>query len=149
LIARAAFFLALVSLAPAQVVFVCEHGSAKSVIAAGHFNRIAAERKLSLRAISRGTTPDATIPETIRSGMLADKLDVSAWKPQLFSSADVKGATRIVTLACELPSEARVPPAKLERWNDIPPVGNGYEAARRAIVDHIEQLLKTIVPAAH
>src|SRR5688572_249911 len=40
------------------VLFVCEHGSAKSVVAAAHFNRIAADRGLPFRAISRGTAPD-------------------------------------------------------------------------------------------
>ena len=28
------------------IVFVCEHGSAKSVVAAAHFNRLAAEARL-------------------------------------------------------------------------------------------------------
>ncbi len=41
------------------ILFVCEHGSAKSVVAAAHFNRIAAARGLPFRAISRGTVPDA------------------------------------------------------------------------------------------
>ena len=40
------------------ILFVCEHGSAKSVVAAAHFNRIAAARGLPFRAISRGTVPD-------------------------------------------------------------------------------------------
>ncbi|MGH9334858.1 MAG: hypothetical protein ACRD21_14045, partial [Vicinamibacteria bacterium] len=43
---------------PRTVVFVCEHGAAKSVIAAAHFNRLAKERELPFRAISRGTVPD-------------------------------------------------------------------------------------------
>ena len=35
----------------ATVVFVCEHGAAKSVVAAAHFNRMARERGLAVRAI--------------------------------------------------------------------------------------------------
>jgi len=126
------------------VLFVCEHGSAKSVIATGHFNRIAAERGLAVRAISRGTNPDAAIPEVIRTGMLADGLNVAQWKPKLVTAGDVRDAKRVVTLACELPRDNRVPPQKLEQWNDIPPVSNGYDAARRAIVDHIDRLLKSL-----
>ena len=34
------------------VLFICEHGSAKSVVAAAHFNQIAADRGLPYRAIS-------------------------------------------------------------------------------------------------
>ena len=45
----------------ATVVFVCEHGTVKSVIALAHFQRLARERGLPLRAISRGTAPDARL----------------------------------------------------------------------------------------
>jgi len=38
------------------VVFVCEHGAAKSVVATAYFNKLAAERGLPFRATFRGTT---------------------------------------------------------------------------------------------
>ena len=38
------------------VVFVCEHGAAKSVIATAYFNKLAAERGLPFRATFRGTS---------------------------------------------------------------------------------------------
>jgi protein-tyrosine-phosphatase len=40
------------------IIFVCEHGAAKSVIAAAYFNRFAEQRGLNLRAAARGTNPD-------------------------------------------------------------------------------------------
>src|SRR5581483_8682919 len=40
-----------------NVVFVCEHGAAKSVIATMYFNKIAAERGLQARATYRGVNP--------------------------------------------------------------------------------------------
>ncbi len=40
--------------APPSVVFVCEHGAAKSVIATAYFNKIAAQRQLPYRAQFRG-----------------------------------------------------------------------------------------------
>ena len=40
------------------VLFVCEHGAAKSVIAAAYFNQLASEKNLDVRAIERGTNPD-------------------------------------------------------------------------------------------
>ena len=39
------------------VVFVCEHGAAKSVVATAYFNTLAAERGLPFRATFRGTAP--------------------------------------------------------------------------------------------
>ena len=51
--------------APA-VVFVCEHGAAKSVVATAYFNKLAAERNLPFRATFRGTVP-RTICRSARS----------------------------------------------------------------------------------
>jgi hypothetical protein len=44
-----------------RIVFVCEHGAAKSVIAAAYFNKLARERNLNYEAVCRGTFPDSTI----------------------------------------------------------------------------------------
>src|SRR5215813_14789881 len=70
------------------VVFVCEHGAAKSVIAAAHFNRLASELKLPYRAVSRGTNPDDAVAPTVQTRLAAEGLDVSAWKPKLVSDDD-------------------------------------------------------------
>jgi len=86
--------------APQVVLFVCEHGSAKSVIAAAHFNRLASEKGLPYRAITRGVNPDQEISSRIVSGLAGDGLDVSGWKPQKVSDADVDNADRVITLAC-------------------------------------------------
>src|SRR5436853_1314295 len=88
---------------PHTILFVCEHGSAKSVIAAAHFNRIAESKGLPYRAISRGVHPDTEIPAAIKAGLLADGLDVSAWKPMIIGDDIVRQAERVITLACALP----------------------------------------------
>jgi hypothetical protein len=51
------------------ILFVCEHGSAKSIIAAAHFNDMAARNGLSYRAIARGVHPGKEIPPYITSGL--------------------------------------------------------------------------------
>lgn len=38
-----------------QVLFVCEHGNVRSLMAASYFNQLAQERRLLFRAVSRGT----------------------------------------------------------------------------------------------
>ena len=38
-------------MAPAKIVFVCEHGAAKSVIAAKELEKLARERGISLQAV--------------------------------------------------------------------------------------------------
>ena len=126
---------------PETVVFVCEHGSAKSVIAAAHFNRLAAEKGLPYRAIARGTNPDEKIPATVSNGLAADGLTASGVQPTRVSVEDVQKAVRAVTLATELPHSIPVAPAKLTKWNDVPSVSENYAAAREVIVRHVTELL--------
>src|SRR6266478_6234419 len=63
------------------VVFVCEHGSAKSIIAAAEFERMAKEKGLNLNILARGTNPDAEITKLVRDGLEADGYDVGNLKP--------------------------------------------------------------------
>ena len=95
------------------IVFVCEHGSAKSVVAAAHFNRLAAERGLELRADSRGRDPDAEIAPNAEVGLRADGLVVVERSPAKLTQADAAVAARIVSF-CEAgggiqPAAARRP----------------------------------------
>ena len=54
---------------PPFVLFVCLHGSAKSVIASQYFRRLAAERGLAADTGSAGTEPDAEIPPGVARGL--------------------------------------------------------------------------------
>jgi protein-tyrosine-phosphatase len=123
------------------VVFVCEHGAAKSVIAAAHFNRLASELKLPYRAVARGTNPDNAVSPVVRSGLAAEGLDVTAWKPKAVSEEDITRAGRVVSLATDLPATKPSVKPKLLEWNDIPPVNENYTAARAAIVREVEKLV--------
>lgn len=124
------------------VVFVCEHGSAKSIIAAAHLNRLARERRLNLRAVARGTDPDATIPPHVLQGLLAEGLRPDQGKPGRLSPDDLRSAIRLIAF-CDLPREyhGQVP---VERWSDVPPVSQGYEPARDMIAQHVSALLDAL-----
>src|SRR5260370_12229553 len=128
---------------PPQVLFVCEHGAAKSVIAAAYFNKMAEERGLSQRAVSRGTKPDSTYSPAVIKGLQQDGVAVEKGKPVLVTDADVAKAARVVTLGCELPPTARAT-KKAEDWNDIPSVIDNYRAAQRAIANRVEQLINEL-----
>jgi hypothetical protein len=60
-----------------QVLFVREHGAAKSVIAAAHFNKLAKERGLPHRAIARGTQPDPVVSPKVVSGLQSEGFTVA------------------------------------------------------------------------
>ena len=122
------------------IVFVCEHGAAKSIIAAAYFNKLAEEANSEIRAMARGTTPDQELSPKTVSGLKADGLIPTGMIPQKLSIEDVEGAQKIVTF-CELPVEyqSHVP---IETWDGIPPVSENYELARDEIVKRVKQLFE-------
>ena len=127
------------------VVFVCEHGAAKSVVSAAHFNRLAKERNLNLRAVSRGTNPDKEMPVNTINALKADGLDVGITKPTKLTKPDVVGAVRVVTF-CQLP-EAFANVTPVERWDDVPPMSEDYNKFRDTVVERIKRLLAELESA--
>lgn len=139
--------------APAQVLFVCEHGNVKSLMAVSYFNQQAAARGLRLRAISRASAPDSTtVPGSIVAGLRTDGVDVGDFRPAAVSAGDVAASERIVTISTKLPSGVDAPAAKVERWDDVPAASVNYAAARDSLKAHVEQLLERMsrdAPDAH
>lgn len=124
------------------VVFVCEHGAAKSVLAATHFDKLASEMGLTLRAVARGTYPDPQLSPQVVRGLLKDGLAPKESFPRELSEDDVKTAFRIITF-CELPSEYQQE-AIVERWDGVPAASENYEQARNVIKKRIGTLLQSI-----
>lgn len=124
------------------IVFVCEHGAAKSVIAAAYFNKLAAEAGMGFRATARGTNPDQELSSIAISGLRKDGLTPTETVPQKLSMADVESAQRIVSF-CELPEEYQKETI-IEQWDHTPPVGENYEKARDAILKRLNELINNI-----
>ena len=125
------------------VVFVCEHGAAKSIVAATYFNKFAMENGLELRAIARGTNPDSELSPKAMAGLHEDGLAPFESVPQKLSSPDVERAQRVIAF-CELPEEYQQK-ATVEQWENVPPVSENYETARDAIVEKINELIRNIL----
>src|SRR5258708_4839682 len=126
-----------------RVVFVCEHGSAKSVIAAAEFSRMARESGIDLDILSRGTNPDAEIPKLVRAGLKADGHDIGAMKPAKVSKDDLRGATKIISFGPDL-KPLLAQGAAVADWSATPSVSDDYRAARDYIRKRLEDLLKEI-----
>ena len=127
------------------VVFVCEHGAAKSVVSAAHFNRLAKERNLNLRAVPRGTNPDKEMPVNTINALKADGLDVGITRPGKLTRHDVVGAVRVVTFHPLPEAFAKVTP--VERWDDVPPMSEDYNKFRDTVVERIKRLLAELESA--
>jgi arsenate reductase len=124
---------------PPSIVFVCEHGAAKSVIATAYFNKLAAERGLPYRAIFRGTSPQDELSVRAVAGLKEDGIAVPSGKPSAISDGDVANATHIFAIGCTLPDKAGRS-GKAHDWSDVPD-DKGYGPMRDAIVRHVTELL--------
>ena len=124
-----------------NVLFVCLHGSAKSLIAAEHFNRLAAARGLGVRATSAGTEPDDAIPPHVVKGLAGDGIDVAGRRPRRPTPAEIGGAAAVVTFGCDLGALGAAAP-RVIRWDDVPAVSDDFARARDAIVARVSGLLE-------
>jgi len=127
------------------VVFVCEHGSVKSMIAAQWFNRLSAERGLRLRAVSRGVEPDQTIPAGVAENLRKDGFELRGLLPARLQKHDLSRAAHVVVIGARSPLLDGLAAAP-ERWDDIPPASTNYEASRDAIRQRIGALLDKLAP---
>jgi arsenate reductase (thioredoxin) len=132
--------------APAtQVLFVCEHGNVKSLMAASYFNELAQARGLPFQALSRGSAPDSnTVPDFVKASLAAEGFDVSTFRPQAVTRDDIAATGHIVTIGTTLPVDGSDGGATLEQWNDIPPASTTYAQSRDALKAHVADLLQRL-----
>ena len=128
------------------VVFVCEHGSAKSLIAAQWFNRLSRERGLPARAVSRGVEPDQAIPAGIAENLGRDGFELAGVVPAGLQEQELARAARVVVIGTRSPMLDALPTPP-ERWDDIPPASANYQASRDAMRPRIDRLLERLTRA--
>lgn len=124
------------------IVFVCEHGSAKSVIAATYFNKLANERNLQWEAITRGIDPDKNLSANTAKGLLSDGLQPENTVPQKLTQRDFTRAEKVV-LFNPLPDSFNVK-TNLQYWLGLPAVSEDYTKARSEIVRKVTELLDSL-----
>jgi len=143
-----AFVCACQSTAPTQrepttapVVFVCEHGNVKSLIAASLFDQVAVERELPFRAVSRGLSPESGVPPKIADALKSDGVDIEGFEAKPLSARDVENASRVIAIGVDLSPLVRDGQVSTELWSDVPPASVDYRASRAVLLRHIDALL--------
>ncbi len=127
---------------PGRVLFVCEHGSVKSLIAVEYFNKHAKARGIPFVAIARGTSP-APMPRAVRTGLQAAGFDISGFRPTPLAPSDVSGVSRAVSFDQDIGALVRGR-ARYEQWDHLPAVSDNYERARDAIVGRVDALIEEL-----
>ena len=120
------------------VVFVCEHGAARSVIAAAWFNKLAAEQHLPYRAVARGVTPQDNLSASTVAGLRRDGVEFPSEKPKGLTKLEADSAAAVMTF---YPLPAAMKPEQPESTFEVPAPGDGYDQSRDAILVHVKALL--------
>ena len=122
------------------IVFVCEHGAAKSVIAAAYLPRLAAARGLAMQGIARGTDPEPSLSPVAVRGLEAAGLSVPLGRPERVTAEEVATAAMVVSFGPDVGDLVPEGVPQL-RWADVPAVSDGFAPARDAIVSELQDLL--------
>jgi hypothetical protein len=130
---------------PAPVVFVCRNGVAMSVWSAAYFNRLAAARGLSERAVARASIPSFTaVPPSMIFALAIDGFRLGGFAPHVIDARDARGAALVVAIDTELPAEARTNLSRAELWDGFPPMREHYFPSRAALKVRVEALVERL-----
>ncbi len=126
------------------IVFVCEHGAAKSVVAMHYFNKLAAERGLDARAVARGAVPQPAPSTSAVAGLRGDGLAPSLDPPRGLTAGEVRGSTRVVAFDCEQ-GAMKALRGMDACWDDVPATADDYARARDLIRAHVAAIVDELI----
>jgi protein-tyrosine-phosphatase len=123
------------------IVFVCQHGVVNSQMAAAYFNKVAKERGLPFKAVSRGIDMYWAIPVRIQDGLALDGLE-PANLPNALTPFEAIHATRVLAFD-PIPAEKKGD-ADVTYWSGVPLGIQDYEAARDEIARRVDALVANL-----
>jgi arsenate reductase len=125
------------------VLFVCEHGTVRSLLAKVFFEQYAAEVGLHMEAVSRGTRADSTVPDWMLHGLTTDHITLGDWRPQSLRPTDLANAAYVVSFDVP-PGSTSGGPAPREQWDGLPSVSKDYAKGRDAIRVRVRALVDSL-----
>ena len=128
---------------PPTVLFVCEHGTVRSLLAKVLFEEYAGVVGLRMNAVSRGTHADSIVPPWMVQGLSADHIALGPWTPQTLRPKDLADAAYVVSFDVPLSATngARV---RREQWDSLPSVSKNYTSGRDAIKVRVHALVDSL-----
>jgi arsenate reductase len=137
------FIVTTVTLAQTnKIVFVCEHGSAKSVIAATYFNELAKKKNIPWVAVARGTNPDAQISPKTKNLLALENILDTTFVPQKISQKDVDAARQII-LFFPLPDSINAKD-KTRDWLGVQALNDNFQKLKDDIVTRLIPLVDSL-----
>jgi protein-tyrosine-phosphatase len=122
-----------------HVLFVCQHGAAKSVLAARHFERFARERGVYVVCEAAGLEPYESVPPEVVAGLQDDGFEDTPATPRQLTEELLRGADTVVTFGCDISTVGS--PATHVNWDGVPAVSDDFAVARDDITKRMQSLL--------
>jgi hypothetical protein len=126
-----------------SILFVCEHGAARSVIAAKYFEKLSRESGLNIKVDFRGLSPDSAINKTTMERLTKEGFAFGSQVPAPLSQKDIQGAGFIIALDCE-PRNLSGYSGELLKYRGIPSIDNNYEMASDSIIHIVNDVLTKV-----
>jgi len=129
------------------VLFICVHNAGRSQMAEALLNHLAAERGLTVCALSAGTIAGQKINPIAREVMAEIGVPLDGQQPKQLTQAIADAADRVVTMGCGVDAEAC--PARIhlsEDWGLDDPKDAPVEKVRE-IRDQIRSKVETLLAA--
>ncbi len=126
-----------------NVLFLCPHGAAKSVLAMTYFNYLANQAGLEISAKNAGTEPDPTINPKVESCLKWEGFDLAGFVPPLLQPQDLEEADMIVSIGCIEADQAPAGKRFLD-WSDVPMLSEDFQASRDKIYEYVSALAKNL-----
>lgn len=125
------------------VLFICEHGTVRSLIATKLFERYARQAGLPMTAISRGTAIDSAVPPWLQRALTGDQIELGTWRPQTLGASDLASARYVVSFDLPETTTAGARGTRV-RWDGLPSVSANYTVGRDAIDARVRRLVDSL-----
>ena len=126
-----------------NILFLCPHAAAKSVLAMTYFADLAAKTGLDMTVNNAGTDPDPIIQAPVEAYLKTEGFDRSGFIPSLLSDAKLNAADIIVSMGCIDASDAPAGTRFLD-WSDVPMLSDGFQVSRDKIYAHVVELVEEL-----
>ena len=123
-----------------QVLFLCPHNAAKSVMATHYFNKQVSNEGVSAEAFSAGTAPDENVAPHVAALLTKEGYGETAHKPRKVSRADLREADLVVSIGCEL-DDLPETPEHVQQWDNIPMPSQDLNGSWEQIKVRVDELI--------
>ncbi|MEM7333276.1 MAG: hypothetical protein AAF490_14395 [Chloroflexota bacterium] len=130
-----------------NVLFLCPHAAAKSVIAMTYFQDLANKADLNVTASNAGTEPDPAINPKVDQLLRSEGFNLSDFKPKHLEEGQLAAADIVVSIGC-IEKEAVPTGTQFLDWSDVPMLSDDFQGSRNKILAHAKDLVTRLKEAA-